>query len=966
LIDTDLIWRALGDFWDLFPVEDRVYWNTFWQAYSDIVADLWGHSLQADRAKSLFATSPTFERRSTLIVFSNLRQSRQLKFSLSVVRNSNGTWVVRGFVPREFRDFKGNELPASGILRIGVDTLAYTSVNVDVVPSGIYAGYVQEAVFTLAAEPPHDYADSLEINDDFNRAPGTLEMRVNHVGGETTVDTVLLSPNDVVDVNPSGRLILGVTGVNREVLEYQSFSRVGDRYVFSLVPGQSVDNTHVQGEYLRVNSYDPQAWTQYLSGGAWWHADNAAVASLDDSSAGSATLVSRRDLAANSDFDVSVALELETWSPVSGADGARRAAARLVIGGSRYVIGVETRRVGGVNSEGLVYSTSGPEAFSVSALPSSFQARFARTGNDLEMLFKGQGDSDWRLLSKVTVSGLPATLELDARRSGLDVGGVVRFDEVIRRSGAAVGSRRLEDSFTASTSLPYSYDCDQTVSSAPQLLDRPQVRSESLSTAEDVVDGSQIFIRCLPSPGFSANGLPDTGVLRVSGKTVVYDRVALVRGVYEFQLRQKLDPDIVPLPSGTSVTASTRELLEGSDYAFDGLGHVSFRDLPTRDRMWAPLCQIDYRHVQETFGVLVDAYSDVSTPSYLARVQGTWFALTAGPAIANVKSGLQLAMGLPVALADGTVTSITETRDALGRLVSRSLIVADDNGNEYVSELRSDLPLLNWTVGVGSRVSRFQPLSDGIEVLDFQSDPLWHQRFTGVNEMERWNSFGVFVALEALSSGGSVEDAIRFALRIKPTYTKLFIRFLLSTSGREYLDPQDDQLFAQVPELCDEVAFPYGEPPDDPAQILRLGEGHKLGQAKTLGGLGLWKFLGLGEQVLVGDQSADGSWAPGTTFTSAGGWTFTAADIGHVVRIASGPEAGDWKITAVLSPTQVTVLHAFTTTASAQDWRLIDILSLAEGATLGIIRAFHCHPGPVNRGSEEVESQQVITISSPP
>jgi hypothetical protein len=965
-LDTELIWRALGDFYDMFPVEERVYWDTFWRAYGDIVADLWGHTLQADRAKALFSTSATFERRATLVVLSNLRSGKSLRFRLSLVKDSSGTWIVRGFVPREFRDFKIGDLPTSGVIHIGVDKLSYTSVNASVVASGLYRDYVQDAVFTLSSQPPHDYSDSLEINDDFNSIASQLEMRVDHLGGETTVDTVLLSPTSTVVVNPSGRLIVGVSGINREVVEYQSVSVLGDRYLFTLVPGQSLSNFHGQGEYLRINAYDPLAWSQRLSGASWWYADNAVVARISDTGPGSARLISRRELAANSDFDVSVSVTLETWNAVGGADGSRRAAAEMVIGGDRYVLGVETRRLASVNSEGLVFGGSVP-TFNVSVIPDVFEARFARTGNELELLYKGEGEADWRQLAKFTVSGLPATLELSASRSGLDAGCLVSFDEVIRRSGAAAGNRRLEEFFTATSQFPHVYDCDQTISSAPQLLDRPQARSEPLVSAQDVIEEGQTFIRAVPGTGFQADGLPGAGTLTVAGSSVVYDRVAKVGGLYEFQLRHKLDPGIMPLAAGAAMTASTRVLSEGSDYAFDGLGSVSFRDLPTRDRVWAPLCQIDYRHVQQTFGVLVDADDEKSTPSYLTRVQGTWFALTSGPAYGNVHSGIQLAMGLPVAMADGVVLSESESRDRLGRLVSRSMVVSGDDGVDYVHDLRADLPLLSWTSGIGSRVVKFQPLSDGVEVLDFQSDPLWHQRFVGVNEMERWNSFGVFVALEALSGGGSVEDAIRFALRIKPTYTKLFIRFLLTTSGREFLDPQDDQMFALVPELCDEVAFPYGEPPDDPAQILRLGEGHKLGQAKTLGGDGLWHFLGLDYQVIVSVETGDGSWgAGGDTFTSAGGWVFTAADIGYLIRIASGPDAGEWKITALLSPTQVTVLHVFSASAGARDWELVDRLSLAEGAELGIIRAFHCLPGPVNFGSEIVETQQVVNIVSPP
>lgn len=976
LIDTDQIWAALGDFYDLFPQEERVYWSTFWEAYADLTADLWGYAFQVDRAKSLFSTTPTIERQQVLVLTSNLVTSPFARFRISVLKQQSGVWILRGFVPRDLRDFKADVIPARGSIRIGVDVIDYTSVNIDSIVGGVFDGFVREATFVLEGTPPHDYADDPEFNDDFDPGPQQLKMRVDHIGGETVVDAVLVDPLDTVDVNPTGVLRIGVSGVNAEVLEYQSVTILGDRYLFQLpssyqapdLSAPSVAFSHPQDELLTVTRYDDDRWRQTTSGAARAIGDGALDMVIDNEPVllpASVVAEGQYLLQNNVDFDVSVAVDIETWPVPPGTLSAneRRVAMRLRVGAQAYVIGIETRRsLLGVSEEFLVHGLQGSEtSTSLGAsltLPFRFQARMKRVGADLEFQYRGPDDEDFQLLGTLTVGGARASMDLLLTDNGLDTGTRVSFDEVIRRAGGVIGNQRLEEFFDVTETHPYTYDIDQTITAADQgLRDAPRLRFENMVVSEDVTDPASPVVRATAGPDFVAQGLPAFGVLEIGEREAVYTEVVVNDDVYEFQLRGKLDPDLIPLAAGTSARALTRNQLPESDFVLSGTGQVSFRELVTREGMWAPLAQVDYQHVQRAYGQLVDILGDTSTDLYLSKVQGVWFALMDGPFIANMRSGLQLTMGLPVAKIQGTVVEKRDEFDNLGRFTRRVLVVNSFERGEVEHDLNPDLfPFIDWSVDVGQAVDRFQPLTNGIEVLDFQSDPLWYQRFTDVSEVERFNSFGVFVALEALSSEASFEDAIRFALRIKPTYTKIFTRFLLTSGNEDLSDDLDDDTFViSVPRICEDMTFDEGLVPLDPDGVLRLGDGHKLGQGKTLGGIGDWVPYGLGDYVRAATHPGDATITAATgTLTSAGARDFTSSgglqsgtgevtaasdvfigtgfsetDVGRVlvIRNLTDPFAQDKvEILAYISPTQVQVAHTYAGAQSGLDWLVTEDL----------------------------------------
>ena len=956
LLKTDDIWLALGDFYDLFPSDERVYWDTFWDAYGDIVADLWGLALQVDRGKSLFADTATFERREVLVLLSNLTKGLAASFRVSSLVLSGGHWVLRGFVPRDRRTFKATDLPATGLIRIGVDLIPYLQVNVTTVVGGVYDGFVSEAVFTLTSAPPHDYVDDPDFNDNFTEDSVSLNLRIAHAAGGVIVDAV-----GAGTVNDSGVIQLGATGVNAETVEYQSVTIVGSRYVFQLATGwQSPDtdvakllHDHANAEPITVHRHDPGRWSQARTGRGRVVASGQAQLVIDNEPTpvtSSAELRGQYLLGANEDFDVSAAVALTSWSDPVILAGAKRVFTRLTLGALSYVVGIETRLTGtGVEHVAIAGLESAPTETVLTSLPARVELRFARTGNALECQFRDTDSQQYQVLSQLAVSGLRGRLDLVLVDNTSQSGSRVTFDEVLRRQGSVVGNVRLEEFFLATATYPYAYDIDQRVTEANELRDRPRPRTESLITAQALTDPlTTVIVGAGNGEDFESQGVPDAGTLTLGDKTVVYDQIVRGTQYIEFHLRNKLDPDLFPIARGESFTVTTRALANDIDFQLTGTGGVVFKDLPTRDRLWAPVARVDERHIQKGFGRLVDLSADVSTTKYLNRVQGTWFALMDGAAFRNVHSGLQLAMGLPVAKADGTVKAKLDYRDALGRLVRRELIILTATG-EMVHELDPDLyPSIDWVVAIGEIVDQFQPLTNGVWVWDVVADPLWHLRFPGVAEIERYNTFGIFVAIEALSADANVTDAVRFALRIKPTFTKMVIRFLLTSGDEDLSEDLEDYLTAVlVPHVCEDMTLPEGEAPTDVLQILHLGEGHRLGQGKKLGGTGQWHPTTLGTYARQGPFTGGQLTAGSEIFEAVGGYSFVDAqrttgvtsaggnvfadtgpglfgpgDVGKDIAILDGADAGPHTITEVLGSTSVRVDGVFAATASGLGWQL--------------------------------------------
>jgi hypothetical protein len=101
-------------------------------------------------------------------------------------------------------------------------------------------------------------------------------------------------------------------------------------------------------------------------------------------------------------------------------------------------------------------------------------------------------------------------------------------------------------------------------------------------------------------------------------------------------------------------------------------------------------------------------------------------------------------------------------------------------------------------------------------------------------------------------------------------------------------------------------------------------------------------------------------------FTSAGSHVFTGVDVGRLIRINSGADAGEWKILSVISVTEVLVEHLFVSASLSVSWQLVDRLSLGEGWTLGLVRSFQCLPADGNVPTEFLGLEQIVTMTTPP
>ena len=138
------------------------------------------------------------------------------------------------------------------------------------------------------------------------------------------------------------------------------------------------------------------------------------------------------------------------------------------------------------------------------------------------------------------------------------------------------------------------------------------------------------------------------------------------------------------------------------------------------------------------------------------------------------------------------------------------------------------------------------------KVLDLNEDPDWPDRFQDVADAERFRSFGVFLDVSALGPESDITETLRFALRIKPNDSKLFIGLFTESLGDEDLsDELDDQAALSSLLLpCEEVAFDEGPLPA--GSPLTLGKGYKLNQGYILGPNNQQKYLTLGTGLHLG------------------------------------------------------------------------------------------------------------------
>lgn len=186
---------------------------------------------------------------------------------------------------------------------------------------------------------------------------------------------------------------------------------------------------------------------------------------------------------------------------------------------------------------------------------------------------------------------------------------------------------------------------------------------------------------------------------------------------YQYLLSDRFIVGIPLLQDKIHKEMVTTQLLEDTDYEIEfGSGVISFLTAPP-EKMWGKDNLVNLETPYNNFGYLMDIY-DRNTESYLKSVKGLWFAFWTGPRPENIRRSLYLLFGLPTASQAGEVTGLTDTTITLTYL--------DETTETF------QIPLdLTAEVALGDQVTRFQPLVNGIVVLDKINSPGFLEREVG-------------------------------------------------------------------------------------------------------------------------------------------------------------------------------------------------------------------------------------------
>lgn len=177
---------------------------------------------------------------------------------------------------------------------------------------------------------------------------------------------------------------------------------------------------------------------------------------------------------------------------------------------------------------------------------------------------------------------------------------------------------------------------------------------------------------------------------------------------------------------------------------------------PPLEPLWAEYVAYDEQYIRNNFGRNV-GLEDISSDQYKARVRGLYYAYFQGPTLAAIRIGVHILLGLPIAEVAGTVQSINPAFSGLLGLIT----VAD---RDYLYPL-----VVGTDLSVGDEVGLFAPLSLGVEVIDYITDPEWFVASEDIGELQKYHSFQVAMNLDAfdietLSLAGTFVD------QIKPTW----------------------------------------------------------------------------------------------------------------------------------------------------------------------------------------------------
>jgi hypothetical protein len=357
-----------------------------------------------------------------------------------------------------------------------------------------------------------------------------------------------------------------------------------------------------------------------------------------------------------------------------------------------------------------------------------------------------------------------------------------------------------------------------------------------------------------PDPTFTAEQFGVSGLDTRSVSIQVFSDPAAARRktlVFTTDNWRYLEPTveevILSLPRLQDVvTAPTLLLYEGTDYVVE-TSTLRFQEPPLQP-LWAEYVAYDESYIYDNFGANV-GLEDVSSDLYKARVRGLYYAYFQGPTVAAVRLGVHILVGLPIADKAGIV-------EAVNPVWSGTLGLITVAGRDYLYP-----NIVGTSLSVGDDVALFEPLSNGVEVVDYRIDPEWFV-YTTLSELQKYHTFQVRLDIDAFDPS-SIALAGDFVDRIKPTWKS--VEYLVFKNLSDTVDIDDHIDLRPVLNLVDNIGDPFVVAYDDdvfepPEQDWMYDQGIGLGWSSTSSSMRTHSALLVGYATLTnGSVSAAGS-----------------------------------------------------------------------------------------------------------
>lgn len=238
---------------------------------------------------------------------------------------------------------------------------------------------------------------------------------------------------------------------------------------------------------------------------------------------------------------------------------------------------------------------------------------------------------------------------------------------------------------------------------------------------------------------------------------------------------------------------------------------------PAPQRLWAEVSFFDNDQVvEDNFGILVGLTKETLESAsrdinYRQAVAGLMFAFTRGSALEKVRLGAQILLGLPFAEHEGVIRSIEEDYrlDVNGTPILGRLLIEDIDATgialgtlriyTYPIDQASNLagldinPATNSKYTIGDTVKLFAPLSKGVEIIDYKTNPSVFD-LSSISQLQKFHSVRLR-ANDNIFSLNELDLVSEFLRKITPSY--IAFAFI---SNSEFVDTVtiEDRLISKI------------------------------------------------------------------------------------------------------------------------------------------------------------------------